>query len=212
MSDTPEVDSVAYEERGMPGSLVVHVDIARRAAREAAAVAEKLEAAKAEITRLIAAETARSVELHESRAGLEKNRSYSRALQQLIEDLTSGKSPTAQPLALDHSRYVLDYAKGLAAKEAKRGQLAEQQAYAASEERRIAAERLAAVTGKLEAMTAHVTVLQARDVELTQLLAETQSHAERLGGIVGLLEGVPPKGTTILAEWQAWRLACVVKK
>ena len=166
MTDTPDVDAAAFEERGLPGSLVVHVDFARRIKREFFTQEERAVEATKQMATLSVRLTAENEQHTQTKALLEKQKAHSLALQNLLAAVCVGKPPVADPAAPEHSKLAAEHHARYLTAEAKR--IASERSYEASvnDERRLWNEKLAAMEARMEEiekerrLATELTVLQ----------------------------------------------------
>ena len=166
MTDTPDVDAAAFEEHGLPGSLVVHVDFARRIKREFLALGETIRAGTTENLQLQTRLAQLQADKDELTKMFDKQKAHSLALQTLLAAICEGKPPTAQPAAPEHSKLAAEHHKRLLAAEAKRAAEIREVDANMADERRIWSEKFTAMETRVEKveserrLATELTVLQ----------------------------------------------------
>ena len=153
MSDTPEVDAAARPENGVPGSVVVQVDFARRIARSQQEAEKKL----AEAEKKLATQEASLGSMRTLQATAEQNLAkqidHARALQELIGTFVSGGELPAASLAKAELQSLQLFRKQLAAESAKAAELHNAALAAVATKLRVSEESAGRLTQKLEQLT-----------------------------------------------------------
>jgi len=109
MSDTPEIDALAYEERGLPGSMVVHVDVARKEARKVAELQATIESLNTAAIKLNAKLGDAANAAQAQAVSLAKSQACVIALQELIKAFVVGEELPPSVLAVDQRNLLNAY-------------------------------------------------------------------------------------------------------
>lgn len=210
-TDTPDVDSAAFEERGLPGSLVVHVDFARRLRREANEAAQTIESLKKDFNKT-SGMLATEITAHEgTKALLEKQKSHSLALQRIVEAICTGKPCPDEPAAPEQDKLGKAFHKKLMQQEANRLHDEADAQRALADERRVAAEKLAAAKEESVRLAAQMIETSLHDDESVSYAAEVEAFTEELHSIVSRLgvylpAELQPAVSAAVEGWQQFKL------
>jgi len=205
MSDTPEIDKIVFEERGLPGSQVVHVDAARRLQREANSLRDELEEEVAAGVRLKLA-LADAEELQAKTAQmLEKQKMYSIALQNIIAALCYDKPPPNEAAAPEQTKLAAGFHKRQLQDEANRIAEAGRQDRALADERRVNKEHIDAWTEKFERLSALYSELEKRANTAMQRAAEIEAYTDEMAALLQQ-KHAPEQAVTALEAWQEFRV------
>lgn len=158
-TDTPEVDAAAYEERGLPGSQVVHADFARRIARDCNQAHEDIEILTREVDREKGKLEIEQAAHEATKKNLETSLNHAADVSEILDNLCAGLSLPEVKHAPEALQWAQDFRK--------RGEVAE-------------AARLKAEVEQTNVWTAACDSANARVTALLQQVADLNIHAESL--------------------------------
>jgi hypothetical protein len=206
MTTTPRTDEAAFEERGMPGSLVVHIDFSRRLELEVSGLKESLTGCTNTIARqqsMLDGANAREQE-HTQMFAVQKN--FSAALQDLLISVCSESSLPTASVAVTELKEVQVFRRRSDAAKAAQERKAAAELEALNTKLREANERnirlsedilkeekrAASLTTEVDTLTARNTALAHHCIELSTTATVLFSH---------LPDNIKPDARSIVAEW-----------